>query len=98
MGVDLFQVLFHMSFFYFFILFIFFYFYFFLSSKINPIFLDTAISKLLKFCNTALDFRHQQELKFGFNGEGCAHAQVISRILVSLIILLISLLVFFFFF
>ena len=35
---------------------------------------DTAVAKLLKFCNSALDFRQQQETELGYQG-GCAHAQ-----------------------
>eukprot|EP00008_Paramoeba_atlantica_P011317 CAMPEP_0201491732 /NCGR_PEP_ID=MMETSP0151_2-20130828/30981_1 /ASSEMBLY_ACC=CAM_ASM_000257 /TAXON_ID=200890 /ORGANISM="Paramoeba atlantica, Strain 621/1 / CCAP 1560/9" /LENGTH=444 /DNA_ID=CAMNT_0047878227 /DNA_START=69 /DNA_END=1403 /DNA_ORIENTATION=- len=36
---------------------------------------DTAVSKLLKFCNKALEFRKEQEETLGYKGEGCAHAQ-----------------------
>lgn len=36
---------------------------------------DTAVSKLLKFCNAALDYRQQQEAQLGYEGDGCAHAQ-----------------------
>ena len=57
----------------------------FIIIKLSPNILDTAISKLLKFCNIALDFRQQQEIDLGFNGEGCAHAQVFCFLFICLL-------------